>query len=173
MHKKTICPWRTLEICVLDCGKINASYRARVARARGFSWITVKFFHTWRPRATARRDNRIYDNSGHNHATRFLSCIWFFSCIKVFFPMRILNQIGSHRLNLAPRLTVYPPRIQIADVAISSSQSCDRKSKFGLRHAINLNQLYCMTKSEFWFSMIPPRTRSSNVRSSVLLNFTV
>ena len=36
-------------------------------------------------------------------------------------------------------LTVYPPRIQIPDVAAASSQSCDRKSKFGLRHAIKLN----------------------------------
>jgi hypothetical protein len=31
-------------------------------------------------------------------------------------------------------LTVYPPWIQIPDVAAASSQSCDRKSKFGLRH---------------------------------------
>jgi hypothetical protein len=35
-------------------------------------------------------------------------------------------------------LTVYPPWIQIRDVAATSSQSCDRKSKFGLRHAIKL-----------------------------------
>ena len=33
--------------------------------------------------------------------------------------------------------TVYPPWIQIADIAIAGSQSCDRKSKFGLRHAKN------------------------------------
>ena len=39
-------------------------------------------------------------------------------------------------------LTVYPPWIQIADVADASSQSCDRKSKFGLCHAIKLNYLY-------------------------------
>ena len=71
------------------------------------------------------------------------------------------------------RLTVYPPRIQIAEIAAPSSQSCDRKSKFGLRHAIKLIELYCMTKSEFWFSMIPPRTRSRNFRSSVPLNSTV
>jgi hypothetical protein len=32
-----------------------------------------------------------------------------------------------------------PPKIQIADVVIDSSQSCDRKSKFGLRHAIKLS----------------------------------
>jgi hypothetical protein len=70
-------------------------------------------------------------------------------------------------------LTVYPPMIQIRDVAPASYQWCDRKSKFGLRHAIKLNMLYCITKSEFWFSMIPPRTRGSNVASSVLLNYTV
>ena len=46
-------------------------------------------------------------------------------------------------------LTVYPPWIQIRDVVIASSRSCDRKSKFGLRHAIKLIELYCMTKSEF------------------------
>jgi hypothetical protein len=70
-------------------------------------------------------------------------------------------------------LTVYPPRIQIADVEAASSQSCDRKSKFGLRHAIELIELYCMTKSEFWFSMIPPSTSYSNNHSFVLLNSTV
>ena len=47
------------------------------------------------------------------------------------------------------RETVYPPRIRIPDVAAAGSQSCDRKSKFGLRHAIKLIELYCMTKSEF------------------------
>jgi hypothetical protein len=49
-------------------------------------------------------------------------------------------------------LTVYPPWIQIRDVAAPSSRSgsCDRKSKFGLRHAIKLiDPVYCMTKSEF------------------------
>ena len=46
-------------------------------------------------------------------------------------------------------LTVYPPWIQIIDVFAASSQSCDRKSKFGLRHGINLGQLNAMTKSEF------------------------
>ena len=35
-------------------------------------------------------------------------------------------------------LTVYPPWIQIIDVFAASSQSCDRKSKFGLRHGIKL-----------------------------------
>jgi hypothetical protein len=34
-------------------------------------------------------------------------------------------------------------------------------------------ELYSMTKSEFWFSMIPPSYRSRNVPSSVLLNSTV
>ena len=70
-------------------------------------------------------------------------------------------------------LTVYPPMIQIADVVIDSSQSCDRKSKFGLRHGIKLTELYAMTKSEFWFSMIPPRTSDHNVRSFVPVNSTV
>ena len=47
------------------------------------------------------------------------------------------------------RETVYPPRIRFRDVAAAGSQSCDRKSKFGLRHDIKLNELYVMTKSEF------------------------
>ena len=38
-----------------------------------------------------------------------------------------------------------------------------RKSKFGLRHAIKLLELYCMTKSEFWFSIAWPRTSGRNV----------
>jgi hypothetical protein len=42
-----------------------------------------------------------------------------------------------------------PAWIQIADVSAASSQSCDRKSKFGLRHAIKHNELYRMTESEF------------------------
>ena len=46
-------------------------------------------------------------------------------------------------------LTVYPLWIQIIDVFAASSQSCDRKSKFGLRHGIKLSLLYAMTKSEF------------------------
>jgi hypothetical protein len=46
-------------------------------------------------------------------------------------------------------LTVFPHWIQIRDVAAAISQSCDRKSKFGLRHDITLSQLYVMTKSEF------------------------
>jgi hypothetical protein len=65
------------------------------------------------------------------------------------------------------RLTVYPPWIQIADVSAATSQSYDRKSKFRLRHAIKLSQLYGVTKSEFRFSMIPPSTNGGNVRSSV------
>ena len=36
-------------------------------------------------------------------------------------------------------LTVHPP---LGDVAAASSQSCDRKSKFGLRHDIKLNEPY-------------------------------
>jgi hypothetical protein len=46
-------------------------------------------------------------------------------------------------------LTVYPPWIQIRDVAAARAQSYDRKSKFGLRHGIKLIELYAMTKSEF------------------------
>jgi hypothetical protein len=46
-------------------------------------------------------------------------------------------------------LTVYPPWIQIGDFAASRSQSCDRKSKFGLRQGIKLNLLYALKKSEF------------------------
>ena len=49
------------------------------------------------------------------------------------------------------RAAVYRPWIRIPDVAATSSQSCDRKSKFGLRHAIKLIELYYMTKSEFDF----------------------
>jgi hypothetical protein len=49
------------------------------------------------------------------------------------------------------------------DVAAPSSRRDHRKSKFGLRHAIKLNEPYCMTKSEFWFSIAWLRTRSRNV----------
>ena len=59
------------------------------------------------------------------------------------------------------------------DVAAASSQPDRRKSKFGLRHGIKLIELYAMTKSEFGFSTIPPRTSGGNVRSSVPLNSTV
>ena len=38
-------------------------------------------------------------------------------------------------------LTVYPPRIQIADVAASLARRDHRKSKFGLRHRIKLIEL--------------------------------
>jgi hypothetical protein len=48
-----------------------------------------------------------------------------------------------------------------------------RKSKFGLRHDINLIESYVMTKSEFWFSMIPPKISGKNIRSFVQLNSTV
>ena len=34
-------------------------------------------------------------------------------------------------------------------------------------------ELYCMTKSEFWFSMIRPSKRNRNVQSFVLLSSTV
>ena len=76
---------------------------------------------------------------------------------------------ASHARRARGSLTVHPPWIQIRDVSAARSRSCDRKSKFGLRHAIKLNQLYCMTKSEFWFSMIPPSTSGGNIRSFVLL----
>jgi hypothetical protein len=48
----------------------------------------------------------------------------------------------------APRagLPVYPP---LGDVAPSRSRRDHRKSKFDLRHAIKLIELYCMTKPEF------------------------
>jgi hypothetical protein len=36
-----------------------------------------------------------------------------------------------------------------------------------------MNKLYTVTKSEFWFSMIPPSERKGKVRSSVLPNCTV
>ena len=46
-------------------------------------------------------------------------------------------------------LTVYPPRIQIADVATPRSRPDHRKSKFGLGQGIKLIELYALTKSEF------------------------
>ena len=51
------------------------------------------------------------------------------------------------------------------DVAPSIARLDHRKSKFGLRHVVKLTELYYMTKSEFWFSMIPPSYRGGNVRS--------
>ena len=63
------------------------------------------------------------------------------------------------------RLTVYPPRIQIRDVAISIARRDHRKSKFGLRHAIKLTESYGVTKSEFWFSIAWLRTSDLNVRN--------
>ena len=47
------------------------------------------------------------------------------------------------------RETVYPPRIQIRDVAARIARPDHRKSKFGLRHAIKLIELYGVTKSKF------------------------
>ena len=64
-----------------------------------------------------------------------------------FSRKKIMHRARARRARAG--LTVYPPWIQIADVAATSSQSCDRKSKFGLRHRIKLNELYAVTKSEF------------------------
>ena len=36
----------------------------------------------------------------------------------------------------------------LPDVAMSGSQSCDRKSKIGLRHAMKLDSVYLMTRQE-------------------------
>ena len=47
------------------------------------------------------------------------------------------------------------------DVAITLAQPDRRKSKFGLRHAIKQNNFYCVTKSEFWFSMIGLSNKSN------------
>jgi hypothetical protein len=58
----------------------------------------------------------------------------------IFQPFQLIFQPFLHACS--PRsarragLTVYPP---LGDVAAASSQSCARKSKFGLRHAIKLN----------------------------------
>mgnify|MGYP005646991453 CR=1 FL=1 len=66
-----------------------------------------------------------------------------------FSRKKIMHRARARRTHVG--LTVYPPWIRIPDVAMPGSQSCDRKSKFGLRHAIKLIELYCMTKSEFDF----------------------
>ena len=49
-------------------------------------------------------------------------------------------------------------------IVMSLARRDHRKSKFGLRHDISLILLYVMTKSKFWFSMIPPSNRDRNVR---------
>jgi hypothetical protein len=41
---------------------------------------------------------------------------------------------------------IYLQTLQVG-VNESTSLSCDRKSKIGLRHAIQLDQIYCMTSS--------------------------
>jgi hypothetical protein len=51
------------------------------------------------------------------------------------------------------------------DVPATSSRRDHRKSKFGLCYATKLIELYCMTKSEFWFSIAWLRTSGGNVRS--------
>jgi hypothetical protein len=94
-------------------------------------------------------------------------------CARDFVNFRKKNSCIARARCGRAGLTVNPPRIQMGDVAAARTHSCDRNSKFGLRHAIKLNYLYCMTKSEFWFSMIPPITRSGNVPSSIPLNLTV
>ena len=63
--------------------------------------------------------------------------------------------------------------IRIRDVVVNFPQPDYRKSKFGLCHAIKQIELYCMTKSEFWFSMIPPSRNDHNFLSSVFPNYTV
>ena len=61
---------------------------------------------------------------------------------------------GNSCIARAPRahvgLTVYSPWIQIPDVAIAISiaRRDHRKSKFGLRQAIELIELYVVTKSK-------------------------
>ena len=73
-------------------------------------------------------------------------------CARDFVNFRGKNSCIARARRGRARKTVYPPMIQIADVVIDSSQSCDRKSKFGLRHAIKLIEIYGVTKSEFGFS---------------------
>ena len=62
------------------------------------------------------------------------------------------RKFSGGKLYIAARagLTVYPPWIQIAHVA--------------------LNELYRVMRYEFWFSMIPPSYRPGNIRSFVPLN---
>ena len=49
------------------------------------------------------------------------------------------------------------------DVATPIARRDHRKLKFGLRHAIKLIELYCVTKSEFGFSMTRPSYANGNV----------
>ena len=94
-------------------------------------------------------------------------------CARDFVDFRKNNLCIAHARCGRAGLTVYPPRIQIRDVAAPLARRDHRKSEFGLRHAIKLNQLYCVTKSEFGYSMIPPSYMSGNVPIFVPLNFTV
>jgi hypothetical protein len=55
-------------------------------------------------------------------------------------------------------------RNKTVNVAATSSWRDHRKSKFGLRHAIKLIELYGVTKSEFCFSIAWLRTSGRNVR---------
>ena len=57
--------------------------------------------------------------------------------------------------------------IRILDVVTHIARRDHQKSTFGLRHAINLIELYCMTKSKLWFSMIPPSTSCLSFQSSI------
>ena len=67
-------------------------------------------------------------------------------------PMAMLNSAASIPcLEEIDYCTV--ERNGTPDVAAASSRRHHRKSKFGLRHAIKLIELYCMTKSEFGFSI--------------------
>ena len=54
-------------------------------------------------------------------------------------------------------------RNKTRDVFIALARRDHRKSKFGLRHSIKLIELYCMTKSEFWFSIAWLRTSDGHV----------
>jgi hypothetical protein len=66
---------------------------------------------------------------------------------------------------IANLLTTYckVERNGTADVATPIARRDHRKSKIGLRHRIKLIELYTVTKSEFWFSMIPPSYTRGNV----------
>jgi hypothetical protein len=69
----------------------------------------------------------------------------------------------------------------MGDVAATkfSSQSCDRKSKFGLRHGIKVKAQLALCHDEVRIlifdelPMIPPRNSGRNVPSLVPLNSTV
>jgi hypothetical protein len=75
-----------------------------------------------------------------------------------FYDTKFSTNIGGERgtrAGLNPGLN--PSRIR--DVAIAFPQPDHRKSKIGLLHGIKgkaRSAIYFMTKSEFWFSTIPP-----------------